>query len=300
MNLRKSHDRSVWFDAVLWGLAVFGVVGVWIGLMLGGWFQVVAILGLIGEGLLGYAVLVEPSRLTVKRYRRALVAEPSGWMKVVFLSDLHAGGFHPTSWYERISREVQALKPELVIVGGDVVGDLSEPIAQLVSLKNVNARLGKYFVLGNHDLVDDPVAIRQTLMEYGYQDLTNTACELLFDGRSLELAGVDDHWYGNPQLPARRATILPRLLISHEPDVLMDLKEGDADLVLSGHTHGGQVRLPLIGPLWPIPSKLGRRVDRGEKILNGVALIISNGLGETDARLRLFSPPQIVVVELGI
>jgi hypothetical protein len=82
--------------------------------------------------------------------------------------------------------------------------------------------------------------------------------------------------------------------------LLLDLKEKETDLVLAGHTHSGQVRLPFVGPLVPVPAILGRAVDRGRKVVNGVPAIISNGLGESDGRLRLFSPPQIVLIEVGI
>ena len=90
------------------------------------------------------------------------------------------------------------------------------------------------------------------------------------------------------------------MTISHEPDAALDLKEGDTDLLLSGHTHGGQIRLPFIGSIVKIPSILGRKADEGKKVVNGVPVIVSEGVAETDIRSRLFCPPEIMVVDVGI
>ncbi len=300
MELRKSHDRSRWFDVFLAVVAGIGAATMWVGISRGGLWTILALAAAIGEAMLVVGIWIEPRRLVVTRIREPLVAEPKVWITVAFLSDLHAGGFRPRSWYERIAQEVAALHPDLLILGGDYVVDLAEPIHDLACLKNVTARLGKYFVLGNHDYMDRPQEIRRAIVSWGYEDLTNRSVMLHVDGRSLELHGIDDCWHGAPKHFRRTSPSIPHLLVSHEPDTLLDLTEGDTDLVLIGHTHGGQIRLPYIGALWPIPTKLGRRVDRGKKIVNGIRCLLSNGLGETDGRLRWFCAPEILLVEVGV
>lgn len=307
MNLRKSHDRSRGFDIFLVLVALFGFVSIWFGISRGGAWNLLAVAALFGELLLAWSVWIEPNRLIVTRYREALSAEPSAWLRVVFLSDLHAGTFRKTPWYERIAQEVAALHPDLLILGGDYVQDRAEPVADLAPLAPLTTRYGKFFVLGNHDYLDRPREIRETIASWGYEDLTNRSVSIRLpagrhgaDGRALELRGIDDVWYGNPSRFTRSSYLIPHLLVSHEPDTLMDLKEGDTDLVLIGHTHGGQVRFPLLGALWPIPTKLGRSVDRGRRVVNGIRGLVSNGLGEADGRMRLFDPPEIVVVEIGV
>ncbi len=300
MNLRKSHDRSKAFDILLVIAAVIGILAIRFGLAHGGAWNFLAAAAFFGELLLAWSVWFEPNRLTVTRYREALSAEPAAWLRVVFLTDLHAGTFRKTPWYERIAQEVAALHPDLLILGGDYVQDRAEPVRDLAPLAPLTARYGKFFLLGNHDYMDRPQEIRKTIASWGYEDLTNRSVTIRADGRAFELRGIDDMWYGNPSRFTRSSQLIPHLLVSHEPDTLMDLKEGDTDLVFIGHTHGGQVRFPALGSLWPIPTKLGRAVDRGRLVVNGIRCLVSNGLGETDGRMRLFDRPEIVVVEVGV
>jgi uncharacterized protein len=286
MNLRTTHDRRRFFDAVLVVCACICVL-LWP-------------IGIIGLVVLSYAIFIEPRRLTVQKYREALVREPKIWIRIAFLSDFHAGGFQRKNWYAKIAREVHAQHPDLIVLGGDYVVDRVEAMEELAPLAELTAPLGKVFVLGNHDFLDRPQEIRAALTSYGYTDVTNHLKVIERAGRALDVQGVDDHWYGNPKKFRRASKDRPHLTISHEPDILLDLKEGDTDLILSGHTHGGQIRLPWIGAIWPIPAKLGRLVDHGRKRMHGITCVISNGLGETDGRIRLLAPPQIVIVEVGI
>ena len=300
MNLRSSHATPWAYDAalILCGLVAFGVFFLSVGR--GGLWRIIGILVVCALALIVYAAFLEPRILRVTRYREALVPDPRVWLRVAFLSDLHAGGFRKREWYERIVRETQALRPDIVVGGGDFVADLVEHVSDLSPLRDLVAGLGKVFVLGNHDYIDRPQSVRSALGSYGFADLTNGSITFVHDGAKLEITGVDDHWRGDPVIAKRTSADIPRLVVAHEPDVCMDLKEGDADLVIAGHTHGGQVRLPFIGPVYPIPSKLGRAVDQGRKIVNGTRLIVSRGLGEEEARVRLFCPAEVVIVDVGI
>jgi len=300
MDLRKSHSQPHLFDAFLIAVAIFGALVAWWSFRAGGAWIILGMLALLGEVLLIWGSFIELHRVTVARYREKLNSDAQVWIKIALLADFHAGEFHTRQCYERMVNEVQALKPDLILLGGDYVVDRYEPIVDLECLKDLQAPLGRFFVLGNHDYMDKPHEIRKALEGYGYADLTNKTINLSVQGKELEIRGVDDHWYGKPEKFRRSSVSTPHLTVTHEPDVLLDLKEGDTDLVLAGHTHSGQVRLPLIGPLVPVPAILGRAVDRGRKVVHGVPCIISNGLGECDGRLRLFSPPQIVIIEVGI
>lgn len=300
MDLRKTHSQNFWFDLFLLAVAFFGAAVAWLAFRAGGAWFILGVSALVGEALLVWGSFFAIHRVTVIQYREKLRPDAKVWLKVAFLSDFHAGSFHGRGCYERIAGEVKALHPHLILLGGDYVVDRAEPVADLESLKDLEAPLGKFFVLGNHDFLDRPQAIREALEGWGCADLTNRATKISVQGQELELCGVDDNWFGKPVKPKRSSADIPHLTLAHEPDLLLDLKEKDTDLVLAGHTHSGQVRLPFVGPLIPIPAILGRAVDRGRKVVNGVPAIISNGLGESDGRLRLFSPPQIVIVEVGI
>jgi hypothetical protein len=268
--------------------------------MAGGWWTVLGVAALVGEVLLVYGSFIEPRRITVARHREALVEDPRSWVRIVFCSDMHAGDFKPASWFAKVVRTVQGLHPDIVVLGGDVVVDASRPIGDLASFKGITVSMAKVYVMGNHDLVDRPQDIRKAIESWGYACIENKTLRFEKDGRVFDLSGVADPWFGDPRQVPRTSRNVPHVTISHEPDMLMDMKEGDTDLMLSGHTHAGQVRLPLIGSLWPIPAKLGRKVDQGRKVVNGVPCIISNGLGESDGRLRLFAPPQVLCVDIGI
>ncbi len=300
MELRKSHDRSRGFDVFFVSIALIGIAATWVGTSQGGAWNMLTIVALLGEAALAWGVWIEPKRLVVRRVREALGSDPKSWITLAFISDLHAGGFKSRAWYERVATEVAALRPDLLILGGDYVVDRAEPISDLSPFGNVTARLGNFFVLGNHDYTDRPHEIRRAITSWGYENLTNRSVMIHADGRSLELQGIDDCWYGAPQKFRRTSPLVPHLLVSHEPDTVMDLKEGDTDLVLIGHTHGGQVRLPVIGSLLPIPAQLGRAVDCGRKIMNGIRCLVTTGIGESDIRMRLFNPPEILLVTIGI
>ncbi|MDQ7815177.1 MAG: metallophosphoesterase [Patescibacteria group bacterium] len=300
LDLQRPRSLKKSFDALLVLIAVLGFGLAYYGFLAGGAWRVLGWAMLVCEGILAYGVFIEPKRLEVKRYRLASVKEPSEWIKIVFLSDFHAGDFRFRDWFARIAREVQALKPDLVLLGGDYVCYEAKTVVEIEPLKDLSAPLGKYFVMGNHDYFEAPEKISAYVNSLGYVDLTNKTAVIKRGGKKLELQGLDDPWYGSPMTVKRSSKEMPHLTLAHEPDMLLDFKEGETDLVLVGHTHSGQVRFPFIGSLRPIPAKLGRKVEHGEVRINGVSCIVGNGLGECDARPRLLARPQIVLVEVGI
>lgn len=246
-----------------------------------------------------YAFIIEPRRLNVRRYKESLRPHPTTTFRVIFLSDFHAGGRVPRGWWERIALETNALAPDIVVLAGDFVAKYAKDIHELSPLNQIRAPQGAYFVLGNHDFLDRPQDIRAALVGFGFADLTNRTIEFSREGKILELQGLDDHWYGAPQPIKRTSSTVTHITVAHEPDVALDLEEGKTDLVLSGHTHGGQVCLPLIGAPW-IPAKLKQKVIGGRKMFHGIPLIVSRGLGQEKLYPRFGARPEIVVVDVGI
>jgi predicted MPP superfamily phosphohydrolase len=290
---RRVYSGLYW---VLLGLVVvFGFVG---------WFASLSWLfwlGVFGCLVGFYASFVEPYLITVKRFRLALVPRPKQWVRIAFLSDMHAGmGKGPVFW-KRVVARTRALRPDLMLLGGDAVEQEAEPVRLLAPFASLEAPLGKFFLKGNHDFLDDPERVRAQFLAWGYQELTNRSVILRKGGEAFQLVGLDDTWHGDPELALlRREATRPRVLVTHEPDLFLDLKEGDADVILTGHTHGGQIRLPFYGPVMRLPLTAPQWLDRGLKTWRGMPAIISQGLGEANVRARLFCPPQIVVVEVGI
>lgn len=299
MKLREKRVKGWAFASLLVFVVAAGVLVAYFSFRAGQNWRYLGFAALLGELLIAYGLFIEPRHLTVVRYREPLNSHPSVWVRILFLSDLHSGGNYPDKWWEKIALETQALAPDIIILGGDYVVDLVDSMVDLKPLAKLRAPLGKYFVLGNHDFLDQPQEIRKILRGYGYEDLTHRSILLKHQSREFEIRGLDDLWYGTIRTFQRRSPQIPHVLVSHEPDIMMDLKAGDTDLALLGHTHGGQVRFPIFGALW-LPTRLGKSVYRGRSVLNGVTAIVSNGLGQTKTHPRFFSPPQIVVVEVGI
>jgi len=259
-----------------------------------------AVLAVVIISFLLYGRLVEPHLITIQTFHLPLTVQPKTWVKTVFLSDLHANKSKDLSFFASVADRVAALKPDLILIGGDMVDDQEKFITNLEPLSHLQASLGKYFIRGNHDFLDDQAAVRRQMVQWGFVDATNRVFPLVFNGQKMSFVGLDDSWFSEPNLNLLRQAARPRLALAHEPDVLLDMKQGDADLVLLGHTHGGQVRLPWIGSLIALPQKAPQWLDRGLKSWLGMPVIISQGLGEADFIFRFWDPPQIVVVEIGI
>lgn len=242
----------------------------------------------------------------VRRARIALDDWPAGAppLRVALLSDLHvAGPDMPPARLVRIVTQVNALRPDLVLIAGDLVSDkalatrtysAAEAVAPLDGLR---APLGTVAVLGNHDHWRDAVAFRAAIPRIGVTLLANTAVRR----GPLAVGGADDAHSGNDDpvatLAAMRRVGGARVLLSHSPDIVPTLPE-PVGLVLAGHTHCGQISLPFVGPL-ATASSYGRRFACGLTDDNGQRVIVSAGLGTSILPLRLGAPPDLWIVELG-
>jgi len=299
LNCNKDNQSFIVFDLAMLALGVFGLLLVWAGWFLGGWWLILSALMLLGIVLLAYGVWVEPRRVKVSNFKINLSSQSKVMIKVVFIADLHAGSNKPKKWYDRVFSRIKDMGADLLLVGGDLVVSQASHLNKLEALNEIGCQYGKYFVLGNHDYLDNPGQIVKSLTGWGFHDLTNANLTLRCQGLDLRLAGIDDCVFGQQAAVPAPACASPLILLCHEPDVLRDLAEGQADLVLCGHNHGGQIRWPGLGALF-VPSKLGRRVDAGFKVVNGIRTYLTTGLGEVLCRARLFCPPEIVVLEIGI
>lgn len=299
LNLNRDNQSFAVFDLIMLVLGLFGLLIAWVGWLLGGWGLILSFFMLFGVILLLYGVWVEPKRLEVNHFKINLSPNSKVKIKAIFMADFHAGTNKSKAWYDRVLEKVKDINPDMLLVGGDLVTARASDLRKLEKLSELDCQYGKYFVLGNHDYLDNPKAVAKKMLDWGFMDLTNSNLTMRCQGLDLRLAGTDDCVFGKKENIPSPACASPLILLSHEPDVLMDLVEGQADLVLCGHNHGGQVRLPGFGALF-VPSKLGRRVDAGLKVVNGIPTYLTTGLGEVLCRARLFCPPEIVVLEIGI
>ena len=254
------------------------------------------------------AFFVEPARLVVNRQELRLPNWPAelAGVRVAFLSDLHVGSPHwPLSRLHELVQSVNAERPNLILLGGDyLINDVwfgnhvdAEPIA--AELGQLRAPLGVFAVLGNHDWWNDGPRVRAALEAHGVGVLDDEVRRLHFNGRDLCLLGVRDE---TERLRSARKELelalpdMPLLVLVHEPDLFPFLDER-ATLTLAGHTHGGQVDLPLLGRR-VVPSRFGARYAAGHIIENGRHLFVTSGVGTSIIPVRFRVPPEIALLTL--
>lgn len=224
-------------------------------------------------------------------------------LTIAHLSDLHMTGKHTPEFYDAIVDHTNHLEPDLVVITGDIAEkvlclDWIVPI-----LGRLQAREGKYFILGNHEMKLPNTGILRRLMEQaGFIDVGSKAMPVNLRGTEILIAGSEVPWFGtNPILSpdAGQAGSLPhqfRFLLSHSPDQLPWAKANNFDLMLAGHTHGGQIRLPFMGALIS-PSKFGFRYAGGTYFEEPTLLHVSRGLCG-DHPIRLNCPPELPLLTL--
>ena len=240
---------------------------------------------------------VNPLSLTLPR----LASEFHGY-RIVQISDFHIGTWINRARLEKAIDLVNRQSPDLVAITGDFV--MVEPELYANDLKNVLAMLhprdGTVAILGNHDHWTNPQIIRQVLRTAGIIDLTNTVYTLCRGDGLLHIAGVDDYMEGLDCLDLvleRLPTAGSAILLAHEPDFAdISAKSGRFDLQLSGHTHGGQIRIPYLKP--PVLPKLGRNYPVGLYKVNDMFQYTNRGLGTSSFQLRLNCRPEITVFTL--
>jgi predicted MPP superfamily phosphohydrolase len=221
-------------------------------------------------------------------------------LRILLVTDVHAGPFLPAPVLERTFERLLALRPDLVLLGGDLATSRVEEIRESAgAFRRLAAPLGVFAVLGNHDYyTGDAPAVRRLLEECGLRFLHNDAVEIRRGGDSLLLAGIDDLLQGAPCLDRaleRHLPDRPTLLLSHNPDILPEAARRGVSLVLSGHTHGGQVRVPGL-PVLVRQSRL--RLDEGRFRAGETEMVVSRGLGAVGIPLRLACPPEAVLLTL--
>jgi predicted MPP superfamily phosphohydrolase len=220
--------------------------------------------------------------------------------RIVLLSDFH---LYPTTRLEFIEEAVasaRALMPDLVVLTGDFVQKSADAIFDLAPvLARLEARHGVFCALGNHDHWKGPRIVRDGLESQGLPVLHNRGVLLSHEGAPLYLAGVDDCWSGRPDLKAAMSGHrgqVTTLLLSHEPDPVEEYSQDErVTLQLSGHSHGGQVRLPGLGS--PFLPPFGRKYDMGLFLVRNTWLYTNRGIGVT-APIRLNCRPELTELTL--
>ena len=245
-----------------------------------------------------WAFIIEPNLLKVTRYQ---IKQPLlKGVKIVFASDFHLAPSHKKRLIKIIDT-INAQSPDIVLLGGDFIKNrtfqssmsLNDMAKQFV---RIQAKYGVYTVLGNHDWYVDGYKIIDVFSKINIKVLLNENIKLSLGNIKMILSGIEDMYKRTPDLKKTLPeTNLPIILLSHEPDVFSYVSK-KVFLTLSGHMHGGQVRIPYLGALI-VPSPMGRRFARGLFEKNGNYLLVSSGLGTSLLSVRFNACPEIVVVD---
>ena len=217
------------------------------------------------------------------------------------LSDLHIGALTPLWWGMRWARATNAAAADIVVVTGDMVTSgvaFHEDIAELMG--SLRGKEGVYAIMGNHDYFGEGEPLVSLLKGKGVSVLRNEGVVLEREGARLFLAGIDDTWTKRANMDAalaERPDGVPTVLLAHDPEGFKEAAERKVDVVLSGHTHGGQVALPFLGR-YVNASKLAHSFHIGLYTLGDSTLFVHPGLGTTGPPMRLGVAPAVALVTL--
>lgn len=256
-------------------------------------------LGGAAASLLADTLWYEPQALQVESHAFATGRE-GGTVRLVQISDLHLSSFN--RYFEKVAAQVAALKPDLIVLTGDYLEEQRNIRGVLSFLKHLKAPHGIFAVQGNWEYWSrlEGENLRRHFAGVGVQLLINERADVDLAGQRLSILGLD---YPSTADPLQRLLSMAdplrfNLLLSHVPAFAHEQLDAHIGLILSGHTHGGQVRLPFLPPLY-LPRYSGRFVAGLYRVSqHQIPLYVSRGIGTSVLPLRFFCRPEIGLIEL--
>lgn len=271
----------------------------------------------------------ETSDFQLEEIRIALPDLPAEFYnyRIAFISDLHLGPWFPIDWLATVLARIEDSKPDLLLLGGDYIWIPDSTLSALFpgmrekkfaalspdtmapaifaavadQLKKVAAPDGVCAIYGNHDRWEGPEVCRDLIARAGVSFLVNSTFEVKRAASSLQIYGVDDYWTGFPNYAPDISTGARnvRILLSHNPDGIIaagHVNPGGFDLALAGHTHGGQICLPVVGPL--VTNVRNKQLRQGLAQTATFPAYVSRGLGVVEIPYRINCRPEISLLTL--
>lgn len=262
---------------------------------------------LLISSVLLYSRFIATKGLKTKEYKvvNSKITDSYHGLKIMHISDIHYGSTIYEKELNKLVEESNNLKPDIIVFTGDLTENYSDDNKEIIIkyLSQMEAKFGKYAISGNHD--EDIDFFNEVINESGFINLDDTY-KLIYNNSNepIIISGISSNYYDSSKIDAKTEqfndyilnstnSIKPiySILLIHEPDYIDNLNLDNYDLVLSGHSHGGQVRLPIIGKIYtPLGAK--KYYDEYYKVIN-TDIYISSGLGTSKAKLRLFNKPSI-------
>ena len=228
-------------------------------------------------------------------------------LKVAYISDIHYNHYMNYDRLQKMVEKINSNKPDIILFGGDIFDQPSTyPIDEKTEneivelLQSLQAEYGKFAVLGEEDYDPKVVDIHELLFKCDFEVLTNKQIFITKDGKTMiNLIGIDSLIGGTPDIESAFENVdtnLFTIVLTHAPDIMSQLPTNEIDLVLSGHSHGGQISLPIVGSLKKV--KGATTYSQGTYYINQTQLIVSNGLGTTENDVRIFADPECHMIRI--
>lgn len=255
-------------------------------------------------GLITDSIFYEPRHIIVEKRVVALKGLPDAFegFKICQITDVHHSLFISLDFVRCVVEMANGLKPDLMVLTGDYVDDSPKYIVPAVTaLSRLQSPYGVLSILGNHDHMAGAELTKEVLRKCSVPVITNSHRLIEKAGKTICVAGVDDLLEGAQDLKAALEGVpvdIPRILLSHNPDYAETMPKNErVDLVLAGHTHGGQIRLPFsIAPV--TMSRYGQKYTGGLVKLAHTQVYVSRGIGVVGLPIRFNCPPEITLITL--
>jgi predicted MPP superfamily phosphohydrolase len=246
-----------------------------------------------------YSIIGERFWIQTKEIRLSMPTLPKAFsgLRIVQFSDVHLGHYYNLENLSSLVSKINSLQPEMICLTGDFVHDYTDDLERSVEvLSKLEAPYGKYAILGNHDYWLDVRLVTDVLERSGFQVLVNEHKVVELKGEQVYIAGIDDALSGRPNIELALSKIPSTsftILLAHEPDYAEISKKFPVDLQLSGHSHGGQIRLPFYGAIYT--PDYARIYFDGLEQVDKMLLYTNRGIGTTGIPVRFFCRPEISV-----
>lgn len=266
-------------------------------------FTVCLVIIILAAGCIGYARFIEPDRLTVTELSDISysITEP---VTVAVFADTHFGFDYSVDDFEKVIDEINSNPPDIIFFAGDLIDHLDEYTGDVTvishKLAELEANLGKYAVFGNHDYGGGAEYEYESIMEAGgFTVLKNKV--ITFSDLNLRIVGIDDVviGYGDPSVANTVDGNMYNLILCHEPDIIESVMTSNTDYMFSGHTHGGQIRVPYYTKMF-LPA-YGETYVKGEYHLDNqcnTILYVNSGLGTTKIPARFGAVPELTYLTI--
>ncbi|MGN2369214.1 metallophosphoesterase [Clostridium cagae] len=272
-------------------------------------FITIILIPAICFGIFAYSIYVEPNLLSVKNIEinNSSNIKNEDTIKIAQISDIHLGEYYTIDKLEKLVNKVNSQNADIIVFTGDLFDNVSkfEDTSKVAPiLKKLNAKIGKYAIYGNHDYGGGAKNIYKNVMEdSGFKILVNDQANVKLDsGKTISILGLDDALLGNPDVEKAVRNIKEsnyNLLLLHEPDLSDKFVSYNIDLILAGHSHGGQVKIPFLGEIVtpPLAEKYKDRLYNLNTQRN-TQLYVNSGIGNTKMPFRFMNVPEVSIFEI--